>query len=381
MNLRVCFVRMGASPLFIPASEETFGGAEVRALTFARALARRKKHSVSFAVREADGLPQQTAEGITILPLPHRARGLRKLFGSMRRRLTSQRIPFASFPRLNADVVACFGIHDPSPNVIAAARHSSVRSLLFLTSSEDVCPLTEATSMKQRRTRSAQEFALRHADEVLVQTEFQQQHLTQRFGRQGVLIRNPIDLSVAASPHCSRGQYVLWVGRADCDSKRADVCLALARKCHDIPFRVVMNDSGSEYGQQLVANLPPNVTIEQHVPLDAIDERFANASMLINTSVSEGFPNAFLQAAKFSIPIVSLSVDPDQMLSQSGCGLVAGEKERMAELIRSLHLQPEVRDSIGRTARRYVEERHSLESCTSDLERVIDQVTRARQVA
>src|SRR5690606_5922774 len=49
----------------------------------------------------------------------------------------------------------------------------------------------------------------------------------------------------------------------------------------------------------------------------------SRATMLINTSEWEGFPNIFLEAALSGTPIVSLAIDPDGLLSQKHCGFTA----------------------------------------------------------
>ena len=85
---RICFLRIGATPLFLAQGEGEFGGAEVRALTFARALAGRG-HDVDFAVAPHSDLVEKTSEGIRVVPLPHRVRGVQKLVKSLRGRWNS----------------------------------------------------------------------------------------------------------------------------------------------------------------------------------------------------------------------------------------------------------------------------------------------------
>ena len=82
-------------------------------------------------------------------------------------------------------------------------------------------------------------YTLEHADLVVVQSPYQRDRLQQELGLASSLIRNPIDLLQRASAATAAQPTVLWVGRADTYSKRADVCLELAQHCPDIRFRMV----------------------------------------------------------------------------------------------------------------------------------------------
>ena len=59
-------------------------------------------------------------------------------------------------------------------------------------------------------------YAIENADHIFVQTERQQQLLLERFGRQGEIIRNPVDISPSDPdrwPDRSTRNTILWIGR------------------------------------------------------------------------------------------------------------------------------------------------------------------------
>lgn len=376
---RICFFRLGATPLFLADSRGVFGGAEVRAYTFAKALVERRHHGVSFAVRQAPSLPERSAEGIIIHPMPDRKRGVAKLIGSLRRRLTQSPSPYTALQGNDFDVIACFGIHDPTAGVVNVARRSGCCSLLFLTSSEDVD--LDARPLGQRaRHHANHSYAIMNADQIVVQTEFQRDKLRHHFGREGVLIRNPIDLQPVHELD-QPNTHVLWVGRADVDSKRADVCFRIARQCPDVPFRVVIHGGAPALLDRLLAERPPNVVVHQQVPFHEIESLFATASVLINTSVSEGFPNAFLQAAKYKTPILSLGVDPDGVLSARDCGEVAGDESRLVQLIPEYHRRSARAVAQGESALRYVRDFHDAIDRARELDQLIQNAVRQKRAA
>jgi hypothetical protein len=51
---------------------------------------------------------------------------------------------------------------------------------------------------------------------------------------------------------------------------------------------------------------------------------FDEATVFVNTSDYEGFPNTFVQAATGGCGILSLRVNPDGFLDRFGCGASAG---------------------------------------------------------
>lgn len=362
---RICFLRIGATPLFLPNGQGEFGGAEVRAWTFAKALVSRGVE-LDFAVAPHADLPSVTPEGIRVVQLPPRSRGIKKLVRSLRGRWNSVPQSFPSIQQIEAKRIACFGVHSPTPQVIAAAKATGKNTILFLTSSEDVGSNPEDNT-KARRQRIQHNYAIQHADEVVVQTETQLRDLEQRFRRSGTVIRNPIDTRIHDDELLQFRSHVLWVGRADQDSKRADLCFELAKSCPDIPFHVVMNGGDQTLLRKLLESKPANVQVDTYVPLDEIERLYRTATVLINTSVSEGFPNAFLQAMKYRTPILSLQVDPDEVITRYNCGDVAGSMPRMVEHLANYWPRGPLSVKKGKRARAYVTQHHELCSCVDQL--------------
>ena len=178
-------------------------------------------------------------------------------------------------------------------------------------------------------------YAIENAHLHLAQNEYQADLLWQGYGRTAIIVRNPIDLT-RAFPRDPAAKTLLWVGKSDERVKRPSLILELARQLPEYPFEVIMPLGLPETHQQCVqeaANLP-NVTLLPRVPFHEIEQYFARAKLHVNTSTFEGFPNTFLQAAKYGVPTFAAKVDPGGMLSQHGCGVSCNDD--MGLLIRNI---------------------------------------------
>jgi glycosyltransferase involved in cell wall biosynthesis len=81
--------------------------------------------------------------------------------------------------------------------------------------------------------------------------------------------------------------------------------------------------------------------------------------LFLSTSDEEGFPNTFLQAWAAGTPVVSLTIDPDNLIKRNVLGKVSGTIERAITDIKELIGSPETREAISSRVRRYAANNHS----------------------
>ncbi len=390
-----------ARPVFEPSHEGPFGGSEVRAFVFATGLARQGR-DVQVVVHTHAPPPPLCIHGVTLrycrlpAPLPrlrdepritHRClmapwlaarrlgRSLQKRYG---RRHANRPHFDRQLARLNADVYCCFGVHRHAASVIHTATRIGRSSLLFVASDTDLsdsyCGTTYQRNAYGQRSDICR-YAIDHASQIVVQTRHQQKLLQQRFNRHSTVIRNPISLEddIVRAVTSNRLFDVLWIGRADCFSKRADLAIQVAQQCPDLQFTLIMNPRDQRVFRKLIASVPGNARVVSHVPWTEVDEYFRSTGVLLNTSDAEGFPNTFLQAARQGVPIVSLRVDPDGMLNHYGCGVTAdGDLARTAELLRRMTHDHRLRRQLAAAGREYLGEFHEAAARCDQLSDVLD---------
>ena len=93
-----------------------------------------------------------------------------------------------------------------------------------------------------------------------------------------------------------------------------------------------------------------------------VNELLARAHIFVNTSTQEGFPNTFIQAWLRDVAVVSLSVDPDQLLSREQAGIAAQSEAGLTEAVRTLIENPQVRAGFVRRGRDHAIAHHSLQN-------------------
>ncbi|GIW98083.1 MAG: hypothetical protein KatS3mg111_1416 [Pirellulaceae bacterium] len=246
--------------------------------------------------------------------------------------------PTAADPRLLPYRPRCwvvFGVSDDSARAIAAAQQQGIPSLLFLQSNADLDPamlVNEPQGHPYGESREGRLFALRQADRIVCQTEWQQQQLRQRFGRRSDLVRNPIDAARWRLPKPATHLPALWVGRFDDFHKRPGLLFELAERCPQLSFTMVCNRFDPLVERRLRTRLPANVELIDYVPFSQMPGLFQQSSAFVSTgsSTHEGFPNVMLQAAASHTPIYSLE-DYDDFLHRSGAGVICATIAEMAE--------------------------------------------------
>jgi glycosyltransferase involved in cell wall biosynthesis len=215
--------------------------------------------------------------------------------------------------------------------------------------------------------------ALAAADAVITQNPTQTE-LAKQLGR----------TIVAEIPNCYSAEsadpidwsydspVVFWAARF-AEWKQPEIVLELAQSLPEVTF--VMAGGGGdgdlfERFSQRAAGVD-NLAVLGHIPFEKIDRYFAAADLFLNTSEEEGFPNTFLQAWANEIPVVSLQVDPDDVLTDEDIGVVAdGSVSTLREQIKTLAENPEQVAKLGQRSREYLERAHSVETITDKYERV-----------
>ncbi len=125
----------------------------------------------------------------------------------------------------------------------------------------------------------------------------------------------------------------------------------------------------SYYSQQVLhkAQQLSNLEVVGVVPPDAVWHYLGQTAILVNTSKSEGFPNAFLEAWAWGVPVISLNVDPGGVMSKDGLGIKCETIENMATEIERLMNSRVMRANLAYAVKSYVKTNHNIENIATRL--------------
>jgi len=205
----------------------------------------------------------------------------------------------------------------------------------------------------------ALEIRLAHA--ILVLSEKQKALLKDNFGRDSVVASVHTPLTPPGMPRKAQPLVVLWVGSIH-PRKQPEVLLELAKALPQARFQMVGGSSNRDYVDEIKrqAEAIPNLEYAGFVPYGEINQYFSRASVFVSTSTSEGFPNVFIQAWMNYTPVVSLNIDPDDVIDRYKLGFHSKTFEQMVGDIKSLLGDEKLRCQMGENSRRYVEENHDI---------------------
>lgn len=358
MTPRVCFATPGAYPMLEPAAG-VLGGSELRALRLMQGLARR---GIPLSMTAFTRRDQRLAFGSAEIDVVADRSGLpRNLIDRWLRRHQGLGAREAAWARADAHVYVGFGAADYNAGLASWCRRASRSMILMLGSDLDCSADYQAGNKGLNPYGSVNENCRRALDEataIVAQTDWQADEVALRFGRTAAVLPNPVD----AAPVAPRERrYFLWVGKSS-TPKRPDHLIEIAKRLPEIPFRMILNRAETALDDAVRRIRPPNVEIVASVEPNRMDEQYAAAVALLNTSSFEGMPNTFLEAGVQGTPVLSLSVDPDGMLARSGGGSCAdGDLEGFIGMVAEAARLPASSRRMGVALERYVAERHAAE--------------------
>lgn len=168
--------------------------------------------------------------------------------------------------------------------------------------------------------------------------------------------------------------YCLFVGRL-AHRKGLEYFLYALERANDV--KCVIAGDGPQKGSLLsltsTLGLQDQVVFVGFVPQDDLRHFYAGADFLVLPSLAEGLPLVILEALASGTPVIASNVAGiPEIVSDGYNGLLVPPKdtEALSEAMQKLASNPELRNEMGKNARRTVDERFSWRSIAEEVLKV-----------
>jgi len=351
--IRVCFVDLGAYPLLTKKDMGFVGGSSVQQVLLANEITKHK-FNVSF-ITYGDGKEHNEFIGHINIVKTYQIEDIPKM--SILKKVWNI---WRALAEVNADIY----FHESGTSGVVSLYCYLTRKRFVRYISSDAEVNRDMLKYLGGIGRLGNWLDIKLADAVIAQSVNQQKMLKDNFGRDSYIIKNAFPFSDRQkSPKKNNPPVVLWVSTIR-TIKQPELFLELAKEIPDANFQII---GGAEINNTTIydsirdkSDNISNLHFVGFVPFHEIDQYFEAASVFVNTSKYEGFPNAFIQAWIHSIPTITLNADPDGLIYENKMGFYSKTFEQMVEDVKLLSEDRQLREEMGTNGRRYVEANHNV---------------------
>jgi len=374
MPIKVCFVQLRSYAVFQPNLGKEFGGAEVQFYLLAKALAKDPEFEVTCVARDYGQPDGEVIEGVRHHKIAQGGVILGKVPGL--NKALSARGLYQTLERIDADIYLqrCAAV-ETGVVALYGRRHGKL-TLHFVSSDMH----TDGRFEKEKPIWVSRPYVygIKNCTSVICQNHYQQEHVQRQYGREGQVI--PSLCEVTPEYKTPQGDSVLWVSRC-LPMKQPEALFDLARAFPDTRFVMIMNEGvDRDYTLKTTqrAKAIQNIELIDYVPYAEVERYYAEARVHVNTSTFEGFPNTFLQAMKFGVPVLSLSVNPDEVLTNEEVGFCAGgDRKQLQAGLQVLLSDNEIYGRMSRRAYDYVATHHDIQKLTEGYKTMLRDLVKA----
>lgn len=224
------------------------------------------------------------------------------------------------------------------------------------------------------RAQLLYEVGLKCADVTVTQTAVQQELCRKWHAKESVRIVSGYSPISKLEPGSGR-DAVLWVAALR-RWKRPELFLELARRLPAQRFRMIGGPAPGEDGLTFYREVETearsirNLEFLGFQPPAVADAYFDKATVFVNTSDTEGFPNTFLQAWARGVPTISF-INCGAQDQNGALGGVVSSMDDMVDTLDRLMADKPRRALEGERCRHYFEQYHSVNAVVDQYDRLL----------
>ena len=353
MKIAIIFPK-DSEAVFNKKSTKTFGGATIQMYLISKELGKLRNHKVFSFISDYGSLDFDESGKFNLVKTFRENENLfKKIFKFIKK-----------LKLIKPDVIIQHGLSPLSPFLSMYSKANKIK-LIFIFASD-----VESVGKYQNSKNKCLFFKtlLRNASLLITQNVYQKENLLKFYDKSSIIIYPAFEM-LNKFPDKKRNT-VLWVSRCD-KLKNPEVFIQLSKKNPNLDFIMVCPPSNDlNYYSKIKesAKKVKNLTFKEFVSFQHIENYFKEAKIFVNTSDYEGFPNTFLQAIKFGVPILSLNVNPDEFILKYNCGYVCkNDINLLNKNLKKLFKDKYKYNLLSKNAFNYAGEKHNLKKNTKFL--------------
>jgi glycosyltransferase involved in cell wall biosynthesis len=367
---RIAFFNEYVFPVLVPTDVPFAGGSETQIARLATGL-RDRGFEITIVTCDFGQPAEMQVDGMRVLKTfarHHGPPGLRFFHPRLTR-------TWSALQRADAELYYVKGSGLTPGLAFDAARSRRAASIIHC-SHDEGCTWRGVAAMNPR-DRWWYMRALRGADTLVAQTEWQRSHFQSEFGLASQVLPNVVDIPARPVDPGQTG-VVLWLGTYK-EAKRPERFIQLAGEFPEQRFVMtgVIPPPPLSQAHWLAARAAarehPNLEVHGFLPHASVAELLSRAALLVHTSEAEGFSNVLLEAWALGLPTVAF-VDPDGVVERERLGATVCDFPELVMRVRALLADPIARREAGARGRAYVERRHAPALVLDQLATIADGV-------
>lgn len=374
-KIKICFHVLNAYSLFDKETNFSYGGAELRASIFAKEIAKDNLYSVDFITFNHNQAAIQVIDNVNVIADSfyfdeNLKENKNSIFVTILKKFEIIKAKFLakdindylrtlSLKKSKAQFYVVFGISGLNKRVVEFCSNERKKLILFFASDEELN--LDSPNFLAINTELIQYF-ITNSFLIFCQNQFQQTQLKHLFNKNGHLLLNPIEVNTQFIDRSEDpDKKIVWIGKSN-DVKNPNLFISLVKLNPSKNFIMLCSVSDRDLHLKIKSENLLNLKFVENASVDEVDEILKSCHILISTSKKEGFPNVFLQAGKYSIPVISSEVNPNGYVTDFECGIItSNEVNRINESLQTIYDDKKLFKKLASNHYNYVKNFHSKE--------------------
>ncbi len=209
------------------------------------------------------------------------------------------------------------------------------------------------------------QYGIKNTTYIIGQTKYQNDLLKRNFGRECDYIVPNFHPEPRNEIKKEEPIKIVWVANIK-KFKRPELFIKLSENFQankKVKFLMIGRKDCGKWQSELENKIAKfsNLNYLGEKSIEQVNRILCHSHIFVHTSLSEGFPNTYIQAWMREIPVVTLDFDPDDLLKKKKIGFHSRTFEQMTKHIRYLIENEDAREEMGKRAREYALENYTIE--------------------